>query len=560
MFFLNLTQRRGAKVYIHHRLWTAVNALLAAALLSLGCAPAVWSYRPTDVSLRTPITAPTRLSVRVDGAPSQAEADELAASIKQDLQTNAFPNTVEENPNLDVSIDVAVRARTGFPYGCLSIDLWLLGVPLGKRYGRSEITAFVADATGTRLARYTAVNEQGALYGVVLGVPYGCWNGEDQIPAATAAAIDGIKQDIARDRSRLAKALLQAPTQPIDTAAAAPQVHPSPSLPAPGTIRLSELVGDTIDLPERDRYELFPGIVGFQWAVVSSGPDSLLVATVVRVSRQVPETLRLRLTAGDVERVTFLVQNPELVRSQAEQNEDARVALVLFWDRVESNLVAVAPPAHVQPKPTKPRPADVLPWAVRGAGVGAAAGGIGASAAVAGMPGEWRVLESQRACYEACNTCLGSGMLGPCISPFAPTPVYAIDQAAFCGIAGSATIVGSVGGAVAGALLPARPPQERVPRTPTGTLMIVLGTLLGTGAGLGAGVGATALCRSIAESGPDPKETDLEVMYPGAAVGAAITYEVIRTFTRIADAIDRRAAASRHQENPEIRVRPTHEP
>jgi len=85
MLFQNPTQRLRHKVC--RRLWLAVNALLAAALLSLGCAPAIWSYRPTDISLRVPITAPTRLSVRVDGAPSQAEADELAASIKKDLRT-----------------------------------------------------------------------------------------------------------------------------------------------------------------------------------------------------------------------------------------------------------------------------------------------------------------------------------------------------------------------------------------------------------------------------------------------------------------------------------------
>jgi hypothetical protein len=543
----NRVHGRSANV-CRRRLWRTVGALLATTLLSLGCAAAVWNYQPTELGLRTPITAPARLSVRVDSAPSQVQADELAAGIRQDLEANAFPNTVEENPALDVTIDVTVGARTGFPYGCLTIAYWFLGVPLGKCYGRSEVTVFVADATGTRLARYTAASEQGALYGVVLGIPYGCWTAEDQIPAAVAAAIDSIKQDIASDRSRLAKAALQAPLQQAETAAAIPKVSPSQPRPTPGIIQLAESVGDTLDLAERNRHDLFPGIASFQWAVVSRGPDSLLTTKVVRISGQVPETLRLRLTAGDLERITFLIQNPELVQSQAAQSEDARVGLARFWGRVESNLVAGKPRAQVRPGPAKSSKAGVVAWAVRGAGIGAAAGGLGASAVVAGMPGEMRVLSGDQSCSD----------MGP--YSYTPTPVYAINQGAFCGIAGGALLVGAAGGAVAGTLLPARLPQARVRRTPEGTQTIVVGTVLGVGAGLAAFAGVTGLCQSIAESGPDPKKTDVEVTCPGIMVGTALACEIIRAFHRIADAIDRRAAASRVQESPEIQVRPRQGP
>lgn len=222
----NCAPRRKAKVSLRRRLWRGGSGFLAAALLSLHCAPATWSYRPSDTGSEARVTAPTRLTVRVHNAPSLALASELAASIRQDLRAAVFPNTVEENPALDASINVMVGTRDWPPCGCSSGILWLLGVPVGKRYWWSAVTVAVADATGARLATYSAASEQGALYGVVLGFPYGCWDGDDRIPAATAAAIDQVKGYITRDSSRFAGAALTVPAQSVEPAAETPQVCP----------------------------------------------------------------------------------------------------------------------------------------------------------------------------------------------------------------------------------------------------------------------------------------------------------------------------------------------
>ena len=49
-------------------------------------------------------------------------------------------------------------------------------------------------------------------------------------------------------------------------------------------IRISALIGDTLDLVERDYYELFPSIDGFQYAIYTLSNDSLIKVNVYYLS------------------------------------------------------------------------------------------------------------------------------------------------------------------------------------------------------------------------------------------------------------------------------------
>jgi hypothetical protein len=113
--------------------------------------------------------------------------------------------------------------------------------------------------------------------------------------------------------------------------------------PAVGTgpqlYRLSGIVGDTIDVAERNQYRLFPGVTDFQSAVVHVG-DSLNYQ--VEVTAGSPDSIRVwtaKLTPTEVERLRFIIDNPDHIEQELATNEYAGSVMDRFWTDIQSRLV-----------------------------------------------------------------------------------------------------------------------------------------------------------------------------------------------------------------------------
>jgi len=107
----------------------------------------------------------------------------------------------------------------------------------------------------------------------------------------------------------------------------------------PQLYRLSDMTGDTIDVAERDKHRLFPGIADFRSAVILIG-DSFNYQ--VEVTAGSPESIRVwtaKLTPTEVERLRFIIENPDHIEQELATNEYAGSVMDRFWTDIESRLV-----------------------------------------------------------------------------------------------------------------------------------------------------------------------------------------------------------------------------
>ena len=102
-------------------------------------------------------------------------------------------------------------------------------------------------------------------------------------------------------------------------------------------VRLSDAIGDTIDLAERDSLHLFPNTAGFQHAVIIALPGPEFYAKVMLAT---PNTLRhvfFRVMPGDLQRMRFLVSNSGFVSEQQQSDSTAAKTLASFWQEIEEH-------------------------------------------------------------------------------------------------------------------------------------------------------------------------------------------------------------------------------
>jgi hypothetical protein len=103
--------------------------------------------------------------------------------------------------------------------------------------------------------------------------------------------------------------------------------------------RLSEKTGDTIDVAERDKYHLFPGIPDFQSAVVFVGDSFDYRDEITSGNRDTARVWTGRLMPTEVERIRFIIENPEHIEQELATNKYAGKVMDRFWADIESRLV-----------------------------------------------------------------------------------------------------------------------------------------------------------------------------------------------------------------------------
>jgi hypothetical protein len=103
----------------------------------------------------------------------------------------------------------------------------------------------------------------------------------------------------------------------------------------PTVMRVSDAVGDTIDRAERDSFHLFPNTAGFQYATILELPKPEIMADVTFADEDSSRHVFFRLVPSQLERIRFLVDNRDLVRTQLISDASAASTLATFWQSIE---------------------------------------------------------------------------------------------------------------------------------------------------------------------------------------------------------------------------------
>jgi hypothetical protein len=303
----------------------------------------------------------------------------------------------------------------------------------------------------------------------------------------------------------------------------------------PTLVRLSDAVGNTIDLPERDSFSLFPNTIGFQHAVILALPGPRYFADVTLADTTETLHVFLRILPGQLERIRFLIDDRQSVAKQLERDSSAASAIADFWQEVEGRplqSLAVEPsgPTDASKPQLQPRTrASRYIYTLHGATLGSLAGGYVGS----------RTSIKYVGTGQGCLPDFGG-------LPFNSTPWYSVNHPAFWTAACGLTALGSAAGYVIGDQLD-RKTLPSPTTTPRGSLWRRrcegcsggLGAILGTAFFLYVGgryYGETELLPLVEN---DPYWLTL---LPAALTGVCIAVEVTTIGHHIVRAIDRRNA------------------
>ena len=223
----------------------------------------------------------------------------------------------------------------------------------------------------------------------------------------------------------------------------------------PTPVRLSDAVGDTIDLAERNSFRLFPNTAGFQRATILALPGPEFFAQVARADGDATEQVFYRIMPGDLQRIRFLVNNHVYVDGQQQSDSTVVPSLASFWQAIEEQPLPDVPgkPAQTQEVTrvpakaaaadnTSPRPAtnceNRYACTVHGATLGSIAGGcIGSHTGYTLIePGHYEETE--------------------CFRIYIP-PLYRVDLAGLLLPSIGATVVGAVAGYAFGSVADRKP-------------------------------------------------------------------------------------------------------
>jgi hypothetical protein len=152
----------------------------------------------------------------------------------------------------------------------------------------------------------------------------------------------------------------------------------------PTVIRLSDAVGDTVDLTERNSFHLFPNTAGFQHAVVLDLPGPDFSAEVALASGDTAGQISYRITSGQLERIRFLVDNRDFVAAELDSDSSVTQTLVTFWRSIEDRpLRGMAGDPAGGPQSSPAAVENRYNYTLHGATLGSIAGGcVGSHAGI----------------------------------------------------------------------------------------------------------------------------------------------------------------------------------
>jgi hypothetical protein len=314
----------------------------------------------------------------------------------------------------------------------------------------------------------------------------------------------------------------------------------------PTVIRVSDAVGDTIDLAERNNFRLFPNTAGFQHATIIEIPRPEILADVTLADGDSTRRVFFRLMPSQLERIRFLVDNRDFVEAQLIADTNAASTLATFWLSIEERplrdasgdpapasnapetLVAATTPSDSLGRPDHGQRFD---YTLHGATIGSAAGGcIGSHAAIKLV----RVEEPG------------------CLCP--SHGVYYYDPGVFWGASCGATALGMGAGYALGSKLDRRDtiPTRRLKEGTNWRAGIALGGFVaGAAAGFGTFMLAAPTRYGVLEYFFDVIENDPDdrTILPMAFTGLCIAVEGATIGYRIGRAIDHRKAEEAEARN-----------
>lgn len=283
--------------------------------------------------------------------------------------------------------------------------------------------------------------------------------------------------------------------------------------------RLSDKVGDTVDVAEREQYSLFPGITNFESARILIRNDTNYFAEITSRKNDTLERFFLKLTPKELERIVFCIDNSDTIKKQITSDEYAGLAYQRFWDQIESKRQS-----NIEEKIQSQSTAeDRFIWILHGTTCGSAIGGA---------IGSWAAIEFTG------TSCI--------------TSYYRINHTVFWSSASIGTGVGTLGGYILGG--------QAVQNKPLTLTRIKEGSgwregcayasvLPGIALGLATFIFASGFYYGktdiLSEIENDPHHLTI---IPGIITGLCVTIEIISLGYRIGRSIDRKKAAQAAKE------------
>ncbi|MBS4014929.1 MAG: hypothetical protein KGZ86_00600 [Candidatus Latescibacteria bacterium] len=133
--------------------------------------------------------------------------------------------------------------------------------------------------------------------------------------------------------------------------------------------RINDLVGDTIDVTEQKKYYLFPNITNFESAIFYKS-DSIFIANINYIKNDTLQTDTLQLTAFNVNRINYCINNADTINVMISRDEAAKVAYDRFWEDLESKQIHKIQQKTAELKSREGRAYGVATGAMFGSAIG----------------------------------------------------------------------------------------------------------------------------------------------------------------------------------------------
>ena len=246
---------------------TAILIGLTVAMGLCGCA-AHFKYEPGRSIL--PIDATTKVTVRVkrtEGFPNFPNLEEeIKSAIVKDLQKNVFPLLSEVEPDVHATVDVELLKFQRQPWGFLWLPLVYFGVPADKFIGTGEVSLSIAIyRTGTLIATYSSSRRLEKWAGLYWGQEYNRGGKKSLSGLALREAMDDIKSQIERDRSKILQRVREEKDELPPTEPPTEEEPPEPPIAKEPAIDVEEIPDNSLTKLENGLCVIF-GIEDYRYA------------------------------------------------------------------------------------------------------------------------------------------------------------------------------------------------------------------------------------------------------------------------------------------------------
>jgi hypothetical protein len=290
-------------------------------------------------------------------------------------------------------------------------------------------------------------------------------------------------------------------------------------------VQIIDKVGDTIDLQERNQYNLFTGINNFESAIFSKS-DTFYLVQVNYLQNDSLMTDTLKLTSFEINRINYCINNADSIRTLINRDQATHAAFERFWQNIESKRINKLKPITE----TKSKEGRVV-GSLTGMTIGSAVGGcVGSQVGIAYVGTR----------YE------------PCFEGSIAIPMYEVNQPVFCCI--NALAIGA--GTYIGYKLGEQTDRKYSPtmialkegkagRIGLGIFSGIIGVAVGTSVFVATGVTAFGKINDVSSE----VQGGEVVIIPALLLGTGIAYQITYWGYRLGKLIDHNDAVKAANKN-----------